>query len=403
VPQAFLGIRVVDFTQVLAGPFATQQLAMLGADVIKIEEPSVGDQTRAMGTGATTSSMQAPGMTPTFMSCNTGKRSLTLNLKHEYARDVVLRLVKSADVVVENFRPGVMARLGFDYDTCVALNPDLIYCSISGYGQLGPKSGIAAYDGAVQADSGMMAITGTPDSGPLRTGYMPVDMSTALNAAFAISAALYRRGATGLGQRLDVAMIDTAVVMQTAQFARYLDSGEMPERIGNRSPTGQPTANVFSTSDSFLQVLALRQNQVEKLFGALDISDKLAQPQFVSSDARVEHYDVVSACVSERMLSNTTEHWYQALLDAGVPVARIRDFSEVRADPQFAQRNVFIDVPNPSGEGTNTVIGTGYIADSDGPKAGRVAPGLGEHTHDVLSELGFGTNEIEKFRAAGAL
>ena len=223
--QAFNGIRIIDFTQVLAGPFATQQLALLGADVIKIEERETGDQTRGLMNDST------PGMSPSFLSCNLGKRSLTLNLKSAHAHDILARLVASADVVVENFRAGVMENLGLGYEALRAIRKDLIYCSISGYGQTGPKAGVPAYDGAIQADSGMMGITGFPDTGPTRTGYMPVDMATALNAAFAISTALYRRLATGEGQRLDVAMMDTAIVLQTSQISRVTKL----QRTGNHA------------------------------------------------------------------------------------------------------------------------------------------------------------------------
>ena len=259
--RAFDGIRVIDFTQVLAGPFATQQLAQLGADVIKIEQPVTGDQTRGLMPGT-----DDAGMSPSFLTCNLGKRSLTLNLKAGQARAIVHALVRSADVVAENFTPGVMQRLGFDYATLAAIKPDLIYCSISGYGQSGPKASYAAYDGAIQAASGMMAITGHPETGPTRTGYMPVDMATALNAAFAISAALYRRNVTGAGQFIDVAMMDTAMVVQAPQVTGFLVNGVQPELFGNRSPTRQPTANVFATADGHVQVVALKEPQVRKLF-----------------------------------------------------------------------------------------------------------------------------------------
>lgn len=398
--KAFEGIRVLDFTQVLAGPFATQQLALQGADVIKIEEPTAGDQTRALagaGPGAT-------GMTPTFLTCNVGKRSMTLNLKHDRAKEVVETLVRSADVLVENFRPGVMERLGFDANTCLGWKPDLIYCSISGYGQAGPKSKVAAYDGAIQADSGMMEVTGTLDSGPLRTGYMHVDMSTALNAAFAISSALFRRAQTGEGQRLDVAMMDTAVVLQAVQYAGYLAEGEQPERIGNRSPTGQPTANVFATEDGYLQVLALRQGQVEKLFAAIECSERLNEPAFQTPDARVLNYDTVSRVVSERLRSRSSVEWYEVLREAGVPVAEIRDFAAVHADPQFAHRNAFIEMDSRLEAGkTDTLIGTGYIASPDSPGTEIAAPRLGEHTDEILQQAGLPPSTIAELRSAGAL
>ncbi|MCH9675107.1 MAG: CoA transferase [Gammaproteobacteria bacterium] len=396
---AFQGVRVVDFTQVLAGPFATQQLAQLGADVIKIEERKAGDQTRGLlGSDGT-----VPGMSPSFITCNVGKRSLALDLKNKHAETIVNRLISRADVIVENFRPGVMKRLGFDYASCVALKSDLVYCSISGYGQQGPKSAVAAYDGAIQADSGMMACVGTPDSGPLRTGYMHVDMSTALNAAFAISAALYRRAATGDGQYLDVAMMDTAIVMQAAQYSKYLHEGEMPGRIGNQSPTGQPTANVFATSDGFLQVLALRESQVEKLFEVLGCPEQLTVPGFQTSDARLAHFEPVSAFVADRFSAHSTQHWYEALLHAGVPVSLVRDFDQVRADPQFAGRNVFHSMASPFDATTVTAIGSGYIADRDSPAIKRAPPSLGEHTNEVLREVEFDEDQIDLFRKAGAV
>ena len=396
---AFEGIRVIDFTQVLAGPFATQQMAMLGADVIKVEQPGVGDQTRQL----LTPSAPGPGVSPAFLSCNVGKRSLTLDLKHTSARDVIRRLLETADVLVENFRPGVMQRLGFAYAACCSMKPDLVYCSISGYGQAGPKAPVAAYDGAIQADSGMMSITGSPESGPMRTGYMPVDMATALNAAFAISAALYRRAATGAGQYLDVAMMDTSVVMQTAQYAKFLESGEQPALMGNRSPTGQPTANVFRTMDGYLQVLALRQAQAEKLFEALGFPDQLSQPSFATPEAREENYDEVLGFIGRQLEIRTTADSYQALRQAGVPVAEIRDFAEVRADTQFDHRHVFVQTRSPVDGAPVTVIGTGYIAGTDTPRCALRPPGLGEHTDQVLLGIGFTRDDIQTLREQKAV
>ena len=204
---AFEGIRILDFTQVLAGPFAVMQMALLGADVIKVEQPQTGDQTRGLMNAG-----EDLQMSPSFMGMNLNKRSLTLNLKDENAAEVIKKLLPTVDVIVENFKAGTMQRLGLDYESLRALKPDLIYCSITGYGQNGPKAGDAAYDGAIQASSGMMSQNGHPETGPTRTGYMPVDMSTALNSAFAISAALYRKATTGEGQHIDVAMLDLSLI-----------------------------------------------------------------------------------------------------------------------------------------------------------------------------------------------
>ncbi|MGD8415502.1 MAG: CoA transferase [Pseudomonadales bacterium] len=398
MPQAFSGIRIIDFTQVLAGPFATQQLALLGADVIKIEERTSGDQTRGL--------MQEgdSGMAPSFLSCNLGKRSLTLDLKSPAAAEIVHRLVKTADVVVENFRAGVMDRIGFGYEALKAIRGDLIYCSISGYGQTGPKAGVPAYDGAIQADSGMMAITGFPESGPTRTGYMPVDMGTALNTAFAIAAALFRRQATGEGQRLDVAMMDTALVLQTAQISNYLVDGRLPELIGNRSPTGQPTANSFRTADGYVNVLALKETQVRSLFAAIGRPEAYGDPRFATARARVAHYDETYELVAEPLSREPTAHWIEVLKAATVPAAAIRAYPEVMADPQFAYRRAFIRFPRPGREQESVdLVRAGYLADNDGPDTPRPPPRHGEHTDEILAELGFDASAIARFRREQAV
>jgi formyl-CoA transferase len=397
MPQAFHDIRIIDFTQVLAGPFATQQLAMLGADVIKIEAPVTGDQTRGLMSDPGT------GMAPSFMSCNLGKRSITLDLKSSQAKTVVERLVESADVVVENFRAGVMDRLGFGYEALKAVRGDLIYCSVSGYGQSGPKAGTPAYDGAIQADSGMMAITGFPDTGPTRTGYMPVDMATALNTAFAISAALYRRLATGEGQRLDVAMMDTAMVLQTPQVSNYLVNGHVPALIGNRSPTGHPTANSFRTADGFMNVLALKEPQVEALFEAVGLTDLHQDERFATAAGRIAHYDETYRLIADVIETRTTAEWLEVFAAATVPAAGIRAYPEVMADPQFEHRRTFIETPVPDREEQVALVRAGYLTDIDGPESARPPPALGEHTKSVLEEAGFTPAEIEGFRKAGVI
>ncbi len=397
--RAFEGIRVIDFTQVLAGPFATQQLAQLGADVIKIEQPGSGDQTRGLMPGS-----DDAGMSPSFLTCNIGKRSLTLNLKAPEARAIVQALVRNADVVVENFTPGVMQRLGFDYATLAALKSNLIYCSISGYGQSGPKSGYAAYDGAIQAASGMMAITGHPETGPTRTGYMPVDMATALNTAFAISAALYRRSVTGEGQRLDVAMMDTAIVMQAPQVSGFLVNGVQPELFGNRSPTRSPTANVFATADGYIQVVALKELQVQKLFEVVGCLDRYEDPRFNTNDARVANTPAVNELLTSLFARAGTRTWLDRLVEAGVPVAEIRDFEAVTADPQFENRTALVEIDLPMKPGKRVrVVGSGYVATPDGPTPSRAPPKLGEHTDEILTELGYSRADIAALHAAAVI
>ena len=397
MPQAFDGIRIIDFSQVLAAPFAVMQLALLGAEVIKIEHPVDGDQTRGlMNIG------EDQGMSPSFLAMNLNKQSLTLNLKSPQAVEVIKKLIATTDVLVENFKAGTMERLGLGYSDLKAIKPDLIYCSVTGYGQTGPKAGEAAYDGAIQASSGMMSQNGHEQTGPTRTGYMPVDMATGLNTAFTISAALFRRANTGLGQRIDVAMMDTAIVMQAPQYSNYLNQGNLIGLIGNSSPTRQPTANVFATKDSYIQIVALRQPQVEKLFTAINAVHLLELEAFASPEARLNNGTQVGQAVAEQIKKETTEHWMIKLSALGIPTAEIRGLPEVMQDPQFDHREVFQTLPHPCDESQNfTVVKAGYLLDSDGPTVRTTPPRLSQDTERVLLSLGYNESQIAIFKQQG--
>ncbi len=399
MPGAFDGIKIIDFTQVLAGPFGVMQLALLGAEVIKIEQPDTGDQTRGL-----MNSGKDPGMSPSFMGMNLNKKSITLNLKCEEAVKIVKQLVADADVVVENFKAGTMERMGLGFEDLRQIKPALIYCSVTGYGQTGPKAGEAAYDGAIQASSGMMSQTGHPDTGPTRTGFMPVDMSTALNTAFTISAALYRRETTGKGQRIDIAMMDTAIIVQATQYNNYLNHGSLLGLLGNASPTGQPTANVFPTEDGFIQITAIRQPQVEKLFTGLDRTADFARPEFNTIKERVKNTSLVNEFLSDALRQNTTAFWMKNLASQGIPVAEVRELPEVINDPQFKHRGVFETLPSPvNKDETITLVKAGYITNEDGPEVRHGPPLLGQHTDEVLTSLGYSGDAIQTFRDDGVI
>jgi len=377
---------------VLAGPFATQQLAQHGAEVIKIEPPGSGDMTRNLMAGIKGS--------PSFYTCNLGKKSITLDMKGPAAAPILERLIPTADVFVQGFRPGVMQRLGYGYDEVRALKPDIIYASVSGFGQSGPSSHLPAFDGAIQAASGMMSITGHPESGPTRTGYMPVDMATALNTAFAISAALYRRLATGEGQAVDVAMMDTAMVLQAPQVSAYMVNGLIPELFGNRSPTKAPTANVFATADGFIQVVALKEPQVEALFIALGIGERYQEMSV--PETRIERTEQVNQLIEPLFAARDTGYWMTTLEAAGIPVASIRDYAEVTEDPQMATRPVFAETDLGDGERAR-VVSAAHTTSADQPTVQGPAPDLGGHTDEVLTDLGFEAQQINEWRSAGAI
>jgi len=399
--KAFDGVRVIDFSQVLAGPVATAQLALLGADVIKIEQPGVGDQARSMMADGIWAERK---LAPNFLGANPNKRSITLDLKHPRAKEVVQRLLGDADVVVQNFKAGVIDRLGFGYDAVKAIRPDVVYCSISGYGQEGPKAPAAAYDGAIQAASGMMSLTGTPESGPLRAGFMVVDLATAITAAFAIASALYRRKVTGEGQFLDVAMNDTAIAMMNPVVSNYLVGGWEPALIGNTSPTKQGTANTWPTADGWLTIAVVTDRLIAPLCRGLGRPDLAGDERFAHEPGRITHAASIDQEIAGILATNTTAHWVERLRAEGVPASPVNALHEALEDEQLGHRRVLMDLPAPAGlNGRITVPGAGFLCDADSPSAESPPPTLGQHTDGVLGELGYSEADVAALRAEGAI
>ncbi len=380
----FAGVTVLDFTQVIAGPFATMQLALQGADVIKIERPGSGDMMRTL--------MAEPpfadhGTSAGFVSYNLGKRSLTLDLKAPAAQEILAPLIDRADVVVENFRPGVMAGLGLDAATLRATRPALVYCSVTGYGQTGPKATRPAYDGAIQAESGMMSVTGFPDGDPMRAGYFAVDVPTGYATAFAIAAALFKARTTGEGCHIDLAMMDTALSLMGFQVNEYFQAGVMPERLGNMSAARMPSDNSYRTQDGAISVVALTKVQIDALNALLGL------------DASATAADMAAVFAAA-----PTETWREKLEAAAIPCSIIRELPEALADDQLAGRAILDRPPPPTGlDGTAlTVTGAPFTLAPRAP-ASRPAPGLGEHTEDILREAGFDDGRIAAWREAGAI
>jgi crotonobetainyl-CoA:carnitine CoA-transferase CaiB-like acyl-CoA transferase len=371
-----------------------------GADVIKVEQPG-GEQGRTMATGA---HLAEQGLSQIFLSVNSGKRAMTLDLKHPAAKQIVERLIKNADVFIQNFKAGVIDRLGFGYDALRAIKPDLIYCSVSGYGQEGPRSGAAAYDGAIQATSGMMAVTGHEHTGPTRAGFTVVDIGTGITAAFSIVSALYRRQVTGEGQFLDVAMLDTALTFLGAPITRYTVDGVEPPLLGNQSPTRLPTADVFPARDGHLQVLALTEPQVAALCQALGVPELLEDARFKEPADRMENGAAMQEALKARFATDDAAAWEVRLGEAGVPAARVNTIPQAVENPQLAHRDVMMRFPAPEGLNSDLLIpGAAFKAAPDGPGTERPPPLLGQHTDEVLDELGYSVQEIEELHASGAV
>ena len=396
---AFSGLKVIDFTQVMAGPYASQLLAMLGADVIKIEAPGHGDQLRQMLPAKET---EQYGMSPAFMSANVGKRSIALDLKHPKSREIVERLLQKADVMMENFKAGTIDRYGFGYQDVKKINPNIVYCSVTGYGQQGPMRGAGAYDGAIQAASGMMSMNGHVATGPTRTRFQIVDVPTAITAAFAISSALYRKLATGEGQYLDVSMLDTAITVMQGQFANHLTSGVEFALEGNNSPVGLPTQNVYPTADGHIQITALTEPIAAKVLSLIGCQSVLDEPATADNEGRRQHHDAVWRKMADALKAENTATWCEKLGAEGIPVAEIRGIPAVIQDPQLIHRGIIHSVGAPGGgDEEHRLVGAAFVTDQDGPTTDRPAPMLGEHNSEVMAELGYGAAEIEAMAADG--
>lgn len=393
--RAFEGIRVIDFTQVLAGPFCAEQLALLGADVIKIEQPPKdGPNGEKIGGGDQGRSLMADsdvgklGMSAIFLSVNAGKRSIALDLKAPETRPILEKLVASADVVVQNFKAGAIDRLGFGYEWAKSIKADIVYCSISGYGQDGPYAGAPAYDGAIQATAGMMALTGHPESGPTRVGFNVVDMATGVTAAFAISSALFRRAQTGEGQHLDVAMLDTAITMAAQPFVNFKATGTVQQLLGNSSPVFEPTAGLFKTGDGNVMISALTDRHWRGICKAIGQEELAEDPRFVNSEARKANADVVKSMMEAGLATASAFEWEKRLADCGVPAAPQLPVSEVLDHPALAHRDVLLEFTGiPGIERPLMGIGAGFKANVDGPKSDRPPPMLDQHRDEILGEL----------------
>jgi crotonobetainyl-CoA:carnitine CoA-transferase CaiB-like acyl-CoA transferase len=381
------GLVVLDFSRVLAGPYCTMQLADLGARVIKIEQPGGGDDTRAWGPPF------VGGESAYFLSVNRNKESLALDLKHARARSILEALLSRADVLVENFRPGTMERLGLAYDIVAARHPRVVYCSISGFGQTGPRRAEAGYDAMMQAEGGLMSITGEAGGPPFRLGVAIGDIATGMFAVQGILAALIARGRTGRGQRVDIAMLDAVTALLTYQASSAFATGTTPQRMGNRHPSIAPY-DTFSASDGDFVLSVGNDDQFRRFADVLKRPALASDPRFLTNADRVRNYDALRAEIDALLATWKRSDLLSALTGAGVPVGAVRSVTEALADPQLAAREMIVPLEHATA-GSIRVLGT-PLKLSDTPAAVRTPPPtLGQHTRSILkSDVGLSDDEV---------
>ena len=393
--RPFEGIRIIDITHVLAGPFAAYQLAVLGAEVVKVEHPDDPDQSRTSGTDKTLNRGQ---MGTSFLTQGSNKRSITLDLKEERGREVLKRLVKGADVLVENYRPGAFAALGLGYEALSAINPRLVYCSISAFGQDGPRQEQTAYDHVIQATSGLMAMTGTEAVNPIKFGAPAVDYATGTMAAFALASALFQRERTGRGQRIDLAMLDVAMILMSSHLTGYLRNGAEPRPHGNKQPYA--TNSGYETADGMVMLGASNLRQQRRLWQALERPDMAKD----DNEAREADRDREAALLDAILKTRTADEWERFFQARHVPAARVRHMAEALKDPHLEGRGIVHRHAGAAGvEGPFAVPLAAFKFAHGGPSIETPPPQTGADTDSVLGELGYTAAEIAALRAARAI
>ena len=389
------GIRIIDLSRVVSGPFCTMTLGDMGADIVKIEEPGRGDESRAFGPPF------LGGESPYFLSVNRNKRSCTINLKRDAGKAILWRLLADADVLIENFRPGAMARLGLDYQAVAARCPRLVYCSISGFGDTGPDAVRPGYDLIVQGESGLMDLTGEADGPPTRIGTSFADLTAGVMAAQGITLALYARHKTGRGQHVKIALLDAVVSLLTYNAGNYFATGESPTRRGNDHPSVVPY-QTLRAKDGWMNLGVANDSLWVRYCNAIERPDLRDDPRFATAPERVTHRAALIPIIVELTVTRTVRQWVDLLGAAGVPCGRIRSVAEVCTNPQLTERGKLVDRPHPTA-GTVRMIGLPIeLSDTPG-RIERAPPLLGEHTDDVLRHVGYTDDEIRAFREGDAV
>ena len=394
------GVRILDLTNVLAGPFCGYQLAQVGADVIKVETPAGGDLARQLGASP---ALNKQLMGASFLAQNAGKRSIAIDLKKPDGREVFLKLVATSDVVLENFRPGVMDRLGFGYEALKSAKADLVYCAISGFGATGPLRDNPAYDQIVQGYSGVMSVTGDKDTAPLRVGYPVADTIGGLTAAFAIAAALFRRERTGEGEFIDVSMLESTLVAMGWQVSNWLIAGVRPQPLGNENMTAAPSGT-FRTGDGLLNIAANKQQQFVELAGLIGRPDLATDPRFADREDRKSNRLALKAEIETALAADSAENWATRMNARGVPAGPVLSVPEALEHPHTRARALVKTFEDAPGVGKPVhVVRTGFKLASGDPEPAAPPPQLAAHSREILHALGYADEEIARLAAGGAI
>jgi crotonobetainyl-CoA:carnitine CoA-transferase CaiB-like acyl-CoA transferase len=392
------GVRVLDLTNVLAGPFATLHLSLLGAEVIKIENPDGGDLARKLGN---VPDYNQKLLGTSFLAQNANKKSLTLNLKLKQGKEVFRKLTETADVLVENFRPGVMDRLGFSYEELRKINPKIIYCAITGFGQTGPDALKPAYDQIIQGLSGVMSINGDERLNPLRCGFPVCDTVGGLNAAFAVMAALYHRERTGEGQFIDIALMDSIMPLMGWVAANLLIGGQQPALLGNDNFTAAPSGT-FRTKDGCINIAANQQEQWENLTDLLGLPELKTDPRFQERDTRKANRFLLTPLLEVKLTQETTSHWVEVLNAKGIPAGDILSLEAALDSPQARHRQVIADVTQP-GIGKVKIFNLTAKFSKTPAAIEAPSPRLSEHTQGILTSLGYSAAEQKELKALNVI